>query len=248
MTLITRTVNTLIEGAYKLIGVFSEERPLEGSRITEGLEYLQEILDHYASNDTRIAWDDTLTFNLVIGQQEYTFSKDGGADVNSNRIVDLKYITIQDGDFSYPVIIQSDELWYYRKRKLNNTERPQQAFLQNALNQGTSSEESKIFFFSKPDKTYTCLIKAKFILNAVALSQPLDEVPNYYHRFLKYALGRTLNDHYPGSTWNQKKEDTYTQLLENITNASDVSLDSRTGIALKAYRRGTSLADFLNGC
>jgi hypothetical protein len=248
MTIITRTVNTIIEGAYKLIGVFSEDRALEGGRVTEGLGLLQEILDHYASVDTRIAWDAPLTFNLVIGQTEYTFSKSGAADVNSNRIVELKYITIQDSDYNYPVIIQPDEYYFNRRIALNVSARPVEAYFQNALDQANSAEESKIIFFSKPDETYTCVIKAKFVLDAVSLSQPLDEVPTYYHRFLKYALARSLNDSYPGSTWDIKKENEYKMMLENIINASDINLETRTGAALKANYRGGSLSEFLNGC
>jgi hypothetical protein len=247
MTIITRTVNTIIEGAYKLIGVFSEDRALEGGRVTEGLGLLQEILDGYAAVDTRIAWDSTLTFNLVIGQREYTFSKAGTADVNSNRIVELKYITLQDGDILYPVNIQPDEIYFNRTISLTNSFRPENAYYQNALDTSNDVEESKIVFFSLPDKTYPCTIKAKFVLDAVELNQPLDEVPSYYHRFLKYALGRSLNDHYPGSTWDVKKENEYKFLLENITNASDVNLESRAGVTFKSPTVGYSYSRLLSG-
>ncbi|GAF81165.1 unnamed protein product, partial [marine sediment metagenome] len=179
---------------------------------------------------------------------EYTFSKAPGADVNSNRIVNLKFINIPDGDFSYPVIIQPDEYFFNRKRATDRSFRPEEAYFQDALDQANNAEESKIIFFSKPDKTYQCTIKAKFVIDVVSLSQPLAEVPKYYFNFLKYALARSLNDIYPGTVWTDKKERKYIQLLTDITDASDINLETRTGIALKQNRRGTSLSGFLNGC
>lgn len=247
MTNITRTVNTIIEGAYKLIGIYSEDRALSGQLTTEGLESLQEILDHFAATDTRIAYNSELNFNLTIDKAEYTLSKEAGADINSNRIVELKYVVLTDGDFDYPVKILSDEYYFNRKRQVTSTGRPVRVYLQNEVDTVNSAEVSRLVFFTLPDKAYSCTVKAKFVLDAVSLSQPLDEVPNYYHRFLKYALGRELSSEYPGSEWDNLKEKKYIEMLENITNASDVDLTARTGPELLKYGRGDSLGDFLSG-
>ncbi len=240
MTVITRTVNTIIENAYKLIGLYSEDRALEQSRTTEGLYLLNALLDHYASNDKRIAYNSLLSFNLVIGQTTYSFSKKVGASVDSNRIVDLKYIILEDDDKNYPVNIQPDQFYFNNIRKTNVINRPIDAYFQNDI------DESRIIFFTKPAKAYPITLKAKFVIDAVELSQPLDEVPAYMHLFLGYALGRILHDHYPGSVWTSTQEAQYQEMLANIINAADTSLESFSGIALTHYNRGISREDFLS--
>lgn len=242
MTVITRTSNSIIENAYKLIGIFSEDRALEGGRVTEALSLLNQLLDQYASVNTRIAYDSLLNFTLTAGKQDYTFSKAIGADVDSQKIVRIKFINLTDGDFSYPVRIQPDEFFFNKTRNLISTTRPTDAYFQNQI------EGSKLVFFTKPDKNYGCTIKAKFVIQSVDLNEVLNEVPSYYHMFLEYALARVLQNHYPGSIWDQIKEDFYQKMLIDISDASDVDLDARTGVALKDFGSGVSLEDFLSGC
>lgn len=248
MTVITRTVNSIIEDAYKLIGMFSEDLPLAGGRITEGLNTLQLIADEFASKPIKIAWDSTITFNTVVDQREYIFSKAAGADVDSHRLVSLKYITVQDGDFEYPVEIQPDEYFFNRNISKTRISRPQQVYLQNFLDTATDSEGSKLVFFTKPDKIYTVTVKAKFVLDVLTLNQPLDQVPRYYHRFMIYALARALHDKFPGSVLSANAQATYLQLLDNINSATDIDTVADTGSALKGNRRGLTKSRFLNGC
>lgn len=241
MAVITRTVNSIIEGAYKIIGLYSEDRAIDGGRTTEALYYLNSLLDQYASNQTRIAYDSRLSFNLVAGQNKYIISKVVGADVDSNKIAHIKYVTITDGDFTWPVEIQPDDFYFTNMRNLNQTGRPNQVYFQNEV-QGT-----KLVFFTKPDKVYQCDIKGKFVLDAVELSQPLDEVPAYYHMFLEYALARILHVHYAGSNWDQVRDDEYMRLLNSISDASDMDLSVTTGSSLKNLRDSYTRGDFLNG-
>lgn len=244
MTIISRTVNDVVEGAFKLIGLFSEDRALENFRATEGLSYLQKILDNFGGVNTRIAYDAQLPFNLVLNQRTYTFSKEVGADVNSNKIVELKYVFLTDSDFNYPVDIENDDIFFNRRINLLSTGRPTQCFFQNALDETNSYEVSKITFFTLPDKAYDCTIKAKFVPNAVALSQPFDEVPNFYHLFLEYALGRELRNHYAGSNWDNEKELRYKELLDNVLAGNDLDLTTKTSTALKFNDSGYTYEDF----
>jgi hypothetical protein len=241
MAVITRTVNSIIDGAYKIIGLYSEERAMDQGRTTEALYYLNALLDQYASNQTRIAYDGRLSFNLVADQSEYIISKAIGADVDSNKIAHIKYITVTDGDFVWPVQLQPDDFYFTNKRDINQTGRPNQVFFQNEVN------GSKLVFFTKPDKVYQCNIKGKFVLDAVELSQPLDEVPAYYHMFLEYALARILHVHYSGSNWGQVREDEYIRLLNSISDISDMDLSANTGASLKNTRDNYTHGDFLNG-
>jgi len=230
MTEITRTSNTIIEKAYKLIGIFSSERALSKGDVNEGLNTLNALLDNYSSNNTKIAYDKQLTFPVTAGKQRYTFSTAIGADVDSQRIVNLKFINLEDANFLYPVDIVADVIYYRRAQALNATCRPVQAYFQN------ENEQSFIFFFTKPEIDYSCTIKAKFMIDKVSLNQPLAEVPGYYHDFLAYAVARNLQDVFDGSSWNDKKEAKYKELLKDVIGATDLDFNIKTGAMLKAGR------------
>lgn len=219
---ITRTTIDIIQGAFKLIGVFSEDRALSGKRADEGLYYINILLDDFANSSIRIAYNALLNFNLVQNQQAYEISNKSGADVSNNPLVALKYVNLTDGDIQYEVEIIPDNL-YYENTKLNTlTGRPLRIFLQNDI------DESNLFFVIKPDKAYPCTVKGKFVLNHVTLHQVLNDVPAYYHLFLEYALGRLLHSRYPGSTWDKAAEDTYQDRLKRITAANDQDLTIAT--------------------
>lgn len=238
---LTRTANEIIEGAFKLIGIFSEDRALEKGRTNEALDILNELLDSYANAPSQIAYNSEVIFNLVIDQQSYTFSEDIAADVNTRKIAELKYVTIKDDNLNYPVDILPDEFLLNRTHLTAARGRPQRCFFQN------ENELSTITFFSLPDKTYECRIKAKFILENVALNENLNEVPRSYHLFLKFALGGLLNSHYPGSTWTTKNESFYQSLLKDIQASSDLDLNTNGGVGLLNRNAFDSRSAFFSG-
>lgn len=241
MTEITRTVNEVIENAYKIIGEFSEDNPLTQDKTVDALKLLNQLLDSYASTPARIAYDSLLTFNLVIDQTDYIFSRAIGADVDSDKIIRIKYITLKNADVIYPVHLDPDEVFFNNIRDENRSHRPRNAYFQNQM------EGSKLVFFTKPDVAYECTIKAKFIIDEVTLNTPLIQIPANYHRFLNYALAKELNSHFEGSIWDNKREQIYQTELRQVSDYSDLDLTARTGAALKPYTRGVSRGEFFSG-
>ena len=230
------TVNKLIEGSFKRIGLFSEDQPLGNGKTTEGLFYLSALMDEFANSPERIAYYSTVQFNLVPGQREYTFSKQLGADVNSQRIVELKFVNIENNDVIYPVEITEDALFLNRSRTDTQTCLPSKCYLQNKV--GTST----LVFFTLPDIAYECTVKAKFVLDHPTLNSELDEVPESYYLFLELALGRSLKGIYRGAIWTQDHEREYMAKLNNVTQASDTDMVSDAGSALGL--RYTNRRDF----
>ena len=242
MSEITTTSNAIIEDAYKLLGMFSEDRPLSGGRITEGLKTLNFLLKHFESSTPAIAYQEVLSFQVIGGKQEYTFSTAAGADVDSRKIVELNFVNIEDSSFSYPVAVKSDVYFFRSVRQLHLTGRPTECYLQN------SPETSRIVFFSIPDKNYNCNIKAKFVLEQVELSEPIDEVPASYQLFLIYALAKLLHSKFPGSLWTVDNENDYKDAKSNISSSSDLNFNITTGAFLKNGGSSTSTyGGFLGG-
>jgi hypothetical protein len=221
----TTTANKIIDNAYEIIGIKAEDRNLSGGQLAKGLELLNSLLDDFASSTELIAYDSLLTFPLVIGQTTYVIKTSGG-DVTSNQLAKLKYIILVDGDLQYPIAIVEDAIFYNSRRSLEIGGLPQQAFFQNGIN------ESTIQFLRKPDKTYQCTVKGKFVLTNLTLNTTITNIPEYYNLFLQLSLGRILKGRYPGSTWDQTTEAEYTQRKNNLTSTSDTNLNSVTGTAL----------------
>jgi len=219
MAVTTRTADQLIKKAYRIIGYNAKDRNLPQDYIVEGLYNLNLLLDSYSVSPDLISYDHVISFPLVIGQADYVISDQVAADVTNRRLVSLKYVNLIDGDHSYVVQIESDKLYYDFERDNTLTQRPTYCYLQ--LDVG----ESILSFVPKPDKTYTCIVKGKFILDQLDLTSELTAIPIGYHKFLIYALARHLSSELSGSNWSEIAEDIYQQALEDVRGNSDKNLE-----------------------
>ena len=201
-----QTANEIIQGAFKTIGVYSEESVLEGFRAQEGLYYLNMLLDSFATKDTYISFNDLLNFTLTPNKRVYELSNLITADVTSNRLVSIRYLALAYNNFSYPVLISEDYDFYMNKRNLLTSRRPRRVFLQNNIS------KSLINFFYAPDYAYECTIKGKFVLNRLDfVTDVIEGVPADYILFLEMALARLLHSKFPGSAWTEMNEREYNQ-------------------------------------
>lgn len=220
----TRNVADLIQKAYRKIGIYSDDRNLDGDKACLGLDTLNELLDEFATSDPLIAYFNTLQFNLIPNQREYVLSKAVPYDVESNRIIKLKWMILNYSNLNYPIRIREDIDFYQVHRNTDVKTIPFEVFLQNTID-----EKSKLFFFQIPDKDYECTVKAKFVIEKFnSLSDPITNVPAYYYRFLQYAVAHALKDDFTANTWDEGKQRTYDNLKCNIEKASDIDLSPIT--------------------
>jgi len=234
-------VAQLIEKAYRISGLYKLDRILEGSRQQEGLGMLNDLLDSFSSSPSHIAFYDILQFPVTSLKQEYVLSPSGG-DIVSNRIVELKFCVLISAGVRYPVYVVQDTYYYKQIHYTSVNARPRLVFLQNAVNQST------INFFYKPDRDYTCEIKAKFVLSNLALNDFITNVPNYYIEYLKYSLARDLCIEYMPSNWTQLHEKKFEVLDSNLLNISDFNMSVIENQSLGSSRgswMGTNLGVIL---
>lgn len=225
-----RTANEIIEEAFKIIGIFSEERNLSGKRLKEGLDLLNGLLSSYRASTQLIAYDSIITFNLVVGQRQYEISEEVSADVNSNPLARLKFVTIENDNLQHPIGIVPDNYFYARGINLNLSRRPTQVFLQS------ENEKTFLNFLVKPDLTYLCTVKGKFVLDDLTLNTDITTIPRYYTLYLSSALARLLHPRYAGSKWDAVDETQYNELKEDVMSVADIDLITETGIALTQSR------------
>ena len=218
-----QTVLGILEGAYRIVGVKSDDRALSKNQIQEALALLNALLDEFASESLLIAYDDLLTFNLVDGQRDYIISQEAGADVTANKLVRLKYVWLVKDGIQYPINIVDDDYFYGRYVNLSIKARPNQVFLQNQVSKTT------LTFLQIPDFAYECGIKGKFVLdNLTSLNTEITTLPKYYYLFLHFALAKLLNANLPGTVFSVQDEDQYKNRLKNLQSTNDIDLVTET--------------------
>jgi hypothetical protein len=224
------TINSLLDSAYRVIGINADDRIITGRQKQEAITVLNELLDSYFSEGYLIPYYTEKEFTLVIGQKVYEFSELGSADVTSKKIAHLKYVNLFDNEMRYGVDVGYDTMDWSLTHNTEISGRPFRAYLQNA------DFASFLYFNRLPDKAYVCRIKAKFALSNVALNTDLTVVPIYYTSFFKFALARELHAIFPSSTWTPQKEKMYGEKLANIKSTSDLDILQKTSGALMRRR------------
>jgi hypothetical protein len=215
------TVNKLIENAYKTANLFAEDRIIDGAKIIEGLNVLNEILDNFAGAPDLIAYDEILSFPITSSQREYTISREAGADVDANRLVHLKYCIVKVSSIQYVVNVTTDYEYWRRNISLLIHTRPREVYLQNERGL------SKIIFIHLPDRNYTCEIKGKFVLDNLTLNTDITNVPQYYLYYLRFKLAEYLALEYMSSNWTPKHEQMLQKLEKRILSAADIDTNLR---------------------
>jgi hypothetical protein len=220
------SVNKLIERSYRVINKKSDDRNLSQTKINDGLEILNELLDSYFAEPYSIAYNNEVTFNLTVGQKSYEFSNEGTADVTSNKIAHLRKVNIISNNDRYPVSIKGDYIDWDRRRITDQSGRPLECYLQNA------NFKSFLIFNLLPNEAYECKVKAKFALSNVTLNTDLTEVPIYYTNYYILALAEQLHTLNPGSKWDTTIQSRLNKAEANVKSRSDKDLIQKTTTAL----------------
>lgn len=224
------TTNQLIIDAHRLANIYAEDEEPTAPQMQRGLDYINETLDSLSGNGIQIPYTNTVTFNTQAGKDTYTFSREVGADVNTNKIIEITDVYLTYGDVRFPMEKIEHDQAYQLVRYPTAKTRPTQVFMQNT-NFGT-----ELVLFYNPDDVYPITVRGKQVLDNVALGADLTNVPPNYRKFLRYALGRELSNVFDNGGWSDKKEKEYMELLNNLhgTVDNDWSINS-SGILRQRY-------------
>jgi len=220
-----RTVNDIIEKAYRIINVKSDDRNLTGDQVTEGLYSLNVLLDELSGNGSYIPLFNEIEISLTPGEREVVFSKHYPA--TAINITKLSHVSIIEDGTLYPVEILSDTL-YFEGNSLTATGRPTKCYFTNRMEPTLTPHrlmESVITFYKTPDKAYTCSIKAKTCITTQALNTEIDGIPPYMIFYLENALARMLHRNYPASKWDEVDEAYYKQSRDDMIASNARNLD-----------------------
>jgi hypothetical protein len=226
MTQVTRTINQLIDSAYRLLGEVGADEVVTGTETSEALYVLNELLDQFSAGGVYIPYNQQVTFNFTAGKGTYSFSDVVSADVTVSRIVGISYANYfvqvdSSQPISYPLYIINKSQYYNIVRLSTLKTRPGFVFLDRQIT------ESFLTFYPIPDQPYQCTMGLKLMIPSFALNQPITNVPPYAQRFLRYALTRELKSWYPSGKWSEQDEEEYTRCFNDFKESNELDMTIR---------------------
>jgi hypothetical protein len=217
----TTTVNDLIVNAYYWLGEISPDTIPEPAEVNRGLYLLNQLIDYFSGLGVYIGIVKQFNVTLTPNKAIYTVSDQVGADFNFNRIVELDFVNIilsNGGNWAVRIIDRAMLLNHYTYTKFNQL--PSSVYLDKF------ARESKLTFYPAPDLAYITQIRAKVMLNRLALFEVITEVPPHYYYFMQLALAKRLSFYYPGR-WDADKEAELSLVRKELKAASVVNLTTK---------------------
>lgn len=234
------TAFDIIVKAFYLINEYSPEEMPSAAEIEEGLYYLNELLDSFSATGIMIPFTEDYSFNTEPSKAVYTFGLDTRfADNITPQFRQIMDAYITTSDINYPIIQISHEQAKQLVRYPNATSRPTQLFFQQHNNY------SSIELYNTPDQVYSIVLRAKFDLLNVELTRPMEDLPKYYHRVLRYALAKELSSVFETNTWDDKKEGVLSQMLSDLKPANDLDVSLELSTAINSNYDGSSYSSII---
>lgn len=91
MSQVVRTTNQVINNALWLLGELGVGETPDAFMLTTGLDLINELLDSFAADSIYIPYLTTLRHTFIVGKDTYSISQLPGADIISDRVVDLTF-------------------------------------------------------------------------------------------------------------------------------------------------------------
>lgn len=221
MAQVIRTTNDLIINSLYLTGELGVGETPDAYMLSTGLELINEILGKLSADSIYLPYIKNIGFIMVPGKSTYTISDMVPADIVSDRIVDLQLANYSVQSVNYPLRIISEANFYNMVTLDNLQARPGLIFFRN------DDLFSEIRLYPAPDQPYPCALRVKIMLNKLSQQDTLNELPDFYYGFLKYALGRKFISYYPSANWPAQNEQEYQDYYDILKNANPTDLTIR---------------------
>jgi hypothetical protein len=176
------TVNQLISDAYYASGIVSREfETVTGAEVTDGLRWLNELLDTLIVEPDIIPYETTYTFNAVIGQEAYEIP----------NLIFSDTLTFVLNTVRFPMVRVPRDIYFGQGRVNNIDSLPYQYYVERDMTGAT------LYMYFWPNQPYPFELHGVFRLAEVVLGQDLDLTLNlFYQVYLKYALACKLCNEY----------------------------------------------------
>lgn len=176
------TARELIINAFYVTGIVAKEfQTVSGPQVSDGLEYLNELLGDARVDDGLAPYYTRYTFTTIAGQEKYDIPGLIEADTLTFNLDGVRYSMESKQRIEYFETarannVQSLPVIYHVERKLNGAD---------------------IYMYFLPQQAYAMELWGQFGLDTVALGDDLETVYDpFYISYLKYALAGRICENY----------------------------------------------------
>lgn len=225
--LYAQTAKEFVQDAYQLISASSPTVPLHGNDMSKGIHFLNNLLKFYSSSALLLTISKKVQFSLQIGQQFVTFGDASYVptpDVTQGRLANLENAWLELDGVDYPLISESRNVFFGSYKYEPQQGLPRFIIIDNDTNLTT------VQFYPSASQVYNVFMYGKFQLPYVSENDDMSSLPQYYLRFLTFALARDLA-FYKGRSkaWDQKLEGMYQEAFDQMESVTSLNLVIDTG-------------------
>lgn len=216
------TVKEFVTRAYRLVSAHQPTTPLRQSDLAIGLEALNSLLASYAATGLLLTIAKTESYNLPIGQQVVVTGPPTHVpvpDMPFGRLANLEEAWLVLEGVTYPLIDKSRavflEAWKFDP--LLSLPRFIIVFPQ--------TRTTELRLYPAASQPYELFVRGKYQFGPLASSDTMDLVPDYYERFLRYAVAKDIAmETGRADAWTEKLEGMLTAAQMNMEAASETNL------------------------
>lgn len=176
----------IVKGALRKIAVLGTGSPLDATEAQDALELLNGMLSSWSVEGNLVYTETIETFNLVSGTGSYTIGASG--DFNTARPIDIRYMTVKQGNTDYSLYPMSQEQYAKISQKTITTE-PDSFYYDAGYPLGT------IRFYPVPDGDSVDIYSVKSLESFASLGTTF-AMPEEYRLALEYNLAEMLAPEY----------------------------------------------------
>lgn len=215
------TVRQFVTQSYRLISASNPTVPLHGDDLELGITVLNQLMQSYAATGLMLTIAKTVSIPLVINQQEVVIGPDTFVpmpDITIGRLANYDSAWLLLDGVTYPLIEQNrDEFlaaWKYD---------PLMGLPRYAIVY-PDTEVVRIRIYPSPSQYFQFNLRGKFQITNLSSNENLDGLPDYYIRYLLFALARDMSL-YKGraAAWTDRLEQTYMESKDIMESASEVN-------------------------
>lgn len=233
-----RTPEDIIIASYRQFAGKSPEEVLTSSEMTIGFDLLNDSISAYNSDGSFISYEATVFFNTVpfVGQYVLTNKlppivpppppQPSQVFVPSNPIVQLNFVNFLFGNVVYPVRIISKNEFYNSIRVNNVPGLPYYCFLDQ------QEDLSIVTLYPVPNIVYGMEVRGKIRFNYLQRFSVVQQIPEYFFKFLRYELGKELVSFYRQVEWLPSDNIEYERLRKRVISSADWQCSLKTDMSL----------------
>jgi hypothetical protein len=215
------TVRQFVHQSYRLISASNPTVPLHGDDLELGILVLNQLMQSYAATGLMLTIATTVTIPLTINQSEVVIGPATFVplpDITIGRLANYDSSWLLLDGVTYPLIQQNrDE--FLAAWKFDPLEGlPRFAVVYPDV------EVVRIRLYPAPSQFFEFNLRGKFQKTDLDSNDTLDGLPDYYIRYLLFALARDVSL-YKGraAAWTPRLEQTYVEAKDIMESASEVN-------------------------